>query len=323
VLRSGSAKRLRERWTAQQVATIPIMGELIILIAVVLFLPSIFLLLTYLYTLAEWLDGTNYKKKKKKKKKSDKLPRFSRETVKAILLLLCATSFLMCMFATVDAGVKLVEPRYFWVTGLATALMLISVFALHVPYRRLEEYLSTDKSTVRVKNQEYRLQIFLSGAWDNTAWGGNDEDVVMARAQDILKNNSWNITGVRVRLGTWKGKIVKEFTKKPKKEKKPKTEIISKSLEGVKTYPARRIRRVGEPLRHRNANNFYTLDNKPVTAREMVSAARQYGYEGTYLPTAARILRSKGHVIPPTPEPLGFAYDSPGGKHGNSRTIGP
>jgi len=70
------------------------------------------------------------------------------------------------------------------------------------------------KFDIKVKNQGFRLQIFLNGAWENTAWGGNDEKVVIARAKDMSENNDWNITKVRVRKGKWKGEIIKEFAKK-------------------------------------------------------------------------------------------------------------
>ena len=93
----------------------------------------------------------------------------------------------MCMIATIDAGIKMMMPQMFWSAGLSGCLLLICLYSLHIPYGRIVESLSIpDATTVRVSNQKYRLQICLT-EWENTAWGGNDLDVVLNHAKDILE----------------------------------------------------------------------------------------------------------------------------------------
>ena len=44
---------------------------------------------------------------------------------------------------------------------------------------------------------KYLLQLFRQNHWSNTAWGGDDKDIVIQRAKDIVKdieNGKWNIS---------------------------------------------------------------------------------------------------------------------------------
>lgn len=119
------------------------------------------------------------------------------------------------------------EEQFIWGIVVLTIMFIITLCYWsvsddysYVKYQYIEKHINKDK--IQVNNQKYRLQIFLSGSWDDTAWGGNDETDTLSRAKDILENNRWGITKVRVRRDSWKGEIIKEFTK----NKSPEIEII-------------------------------------------------------------------------------------------------
>tara|TARA_Y100000034_G_C6845463_1_gene382969 strand:- start:647 stop:1261 length:615 start_codon:yes stop_codon:yes gene_type:complete len=132
-----------------------------------------------------------------------------------LIFIIQGISFLLCCILCAY------NEEFVWGIVLLVGTMFISlcVWAANnndYNYQYGGRYISYSKEKpIRVK-QKYRLQIFLNGAWSNTGWGGNDKNVVISRAKDILETNSWNINKVRVRKGDWKGEIIKEFAKKNK-----------------------------------------------------------------------------------------------------------
>jgi len=166
--------------------------------AVVIFFAVIAILWMLIYSLRKEFD---YKPKKKAKENTN-------SGIKTILWVQLF-GLLMCMCLTAY------EPHFAW--GIVALIVLLLITACYwaeqdtcIPYGT---QISLNKKPINVGKQKYRIQIFLSGSWDDTAWGGNDKNAAISRAKDISENNSWDISKVRVRKGSWHGEIIKEFSR--------------------------------------------------------------------------------------------------------------
>ena len=167
-------------------------------VAVVIFFAVIAILWMLIYSLRKEFD---YKPKKKAKENTN-------SGIKTILWVQLF-GLLMCMCLTAY------EPHFAW--GIVALIVLLLITACYwaeqdtcIPYGT---QISLNKKPINVGKQKYRIQIFLSGSWDDTAWGGNDKNAAISRAKDISENNSWDISKVRVRKGSWHGEIIKEFSR--------------------------------------------------------------------------------------------------------------
>lgn len=231
--------------------------------AVMVFFAAIMIVWMLIYS----LQGEFRDKPKKTKEKSH---------MKAIVILQ-SIALSLCIVLTVY------EPFFVWGIIISIFLLFISLcyWLQDDGYVQYGKYISLEKTKIKINvKQKYRIQIFLNGSCNNTAWGGDDMNVVINRAKDILENNSWDISKVIVRRGNWKGEVIKEFSKKPilKKKKNP---IVSK-----KKY-----------CNYQRSVAPYQLDSKPVLAQDLVTAARQYGYKGKFAAAAGRILRENGREV--------------------------
>jgi len=242
--------------------------------AVLIFFAVIAILWMLIYSLRGEFD---YSKKKAKKEKNS--------YIKTILWVQFF-GLLMCM------GLTAYEPHFAW--GIVALIVLLLITACYwteqdtcIPYGT---QVSLNKKPINVGKQKYRIQIFLSGSWNDTAWGGNDKNVVISCAKDISENNNWNITKVRVRKGSWNGEIIKEFSRSSFKKLLPP---IRKPP--IKNPPVIVKKNVCKKLTKKPP--LYLLDDNPVKSQDLLIASRQYGYKGYSACESIIVLKENGRKV--------------------------